>query len=307
MPEQNIMKKTLLVLSLISLSAVALIFTKSISTIETFAKPEKSAEQLWQSWVQKYDKSRRSKDGWLSLVGLYWLNEGFNSIGSAENKQHRFPQETPGDFGHIIVDKEVVTFTRTSKEVKIDGQNIDSQVLILNKSIVSLGSYSFYIIKRERGFAIRLKNIDNPAITKFKGTRFYPYSDAWTIPARLIRHQMPQTINIATVYETIRKNDSAGWLEFEYEGKKIRLQAVSYGDEEPMSVMFADETSQETTYGAGRFLDVEWPKEGDVTVINFNRAYNPPCAITEFATCPLPPRQNRLDFSVTAGELFESH
>ena len=88
-----------------------------------------------------------------------------------------------------------------------------------------------------------LKNIKNPAIAKFKGTHFYPYSDAWVIPARLIKHQQPQTINIATVYETIRKNDSAGWLEFEYDGKTIRMQAVSYGEEEPMSIMFADETA----------------------------------------------------------------
>ncbi len=301
------MKKTLLLLTLISLSVITLVAVQSTSTTQAIAKEKSSAKAQWQSWVQEYDQGRRSTDGWLSLVGLYWLNEGSNSIGSAKDKQHRFPKELPLDFGNILVDKDTITFNRTSKEIRIDDKDIDSQVLILNKSIVSLDSYSFYIIKRERGFAIRLKNTDNPAIAKFKGTHFYPYSDAWAIPARLIKHQAPQTINIATVYETIRKNDSAGWLEFEYGGKKIRLQAVSYGEQDPMSVMFADQTSQETTYGAGRYLDVKWPKEGDMTVINFNHAYNPPCAITEFATCPLPPQKNRLDFAVTAGELFEEH
>ena len=301
------MKKILLKFSILSLSVILLISTTAQTTAVKSVKVEKTAKQQWQLWVQEYDKERRSIDGWLSLVGLYWLKEGPNSIGSAPQKQHRFPPQLPLDFGDIIVDKEIVTFTRSSKDIRIDGKDINSQVLVLNESIVSFDTYSFYIIKRERGFAIRLKNTDNPAIANYKGTHFYPYSGAWAIPARLIKHQTPQKINIATVYQTIRKNDSAGWLEFEYKGKKIRLQAVSYGDEEPMSVMFADETSQETTYGAGRFLDVEWPKDGDLTVINFNRAYNPPCAITEFATCPLPPRQNRLDFSVTAGELFESH
>ena len=307
------MKKTLLILGVISLSSIAFIFTHSISAAESLIKseikihPEESTQEQWLSWVKEYDQGRRSNDGWLSLVGLYWLNEGANSIGSGKDKQHRFPQELPLDFGNIVIKKEIVTFTRSSQDIRIDDKDIDSQILVLNESIVSLGSYSFYIIKRERGFAIRLKNLNNPAITNFKGTHFYPFSDTWVIPARLIKHQKPQTINIATVYETIRKNDSAGWLEFEYNGKKIRLQAVSYGEEDPMSIMFADETSQENTYGAGRYLDVEWPNDGDMTVINFNYAYNPPCAITEFATCPLPPRKNRLVFEVTAGELFEEH
>lgn len=306
------MKKILLILGLVSVIVIAFISNPPISKSDDTAinktpEPQKSTKEKWKIWVKEYDKSRRSDDGWLSLVGLYWLKEGENSIGSAKDKQHRFPEELPLDFGNILVEKETVTFTRMSKEIKIDDKDIDSQVLLLNKSVVSIGAFSFYIIKRERGFAIRLKNTDNPAIAKYKGTHFFPYSEAWAIPAKLTKHHVPQTINIATVYETVRKNDSAGWLDFEYNGKTIRMQAVSYGEEETMSIMFADETSQETTYGAGRYLDVEWPKEGDMTVIDFNRAYNPPCAITEFATCPLPPRQNRLDFKVTAGELFEEH
>jgi uncharacterized protein (DUF1684 family) len=110
----------------------------------------------------------------------------------------------------------------------------------------------------------------------------------------LIKHKTPQKIQIATVYDTVRENDSAGWIEFEFKGEKHRLQAVSYGIEGPMSLMFADETGQETTYGS------------DMTVINFNYAYNPPCAITPFATCPLPPFSNRLGFKVEAGELYSN-
>ncbi len=298
------MKKILLILSALSVVAIAFVSTPSISKNKPSAN---STKEQWQSWVKEYDQARRSNSGWLSLVGLYWLSKGPNSLGSANDKQHRFPKGLPLDFGNIFVDKKTVTFTRSSQDVRIDGKDIDTQILALNESLVTLGDYSFHIIKRERGFAIRLKNISNPAIGKFKGTHFYPFSESWVFPARLIRHTQPQTINIATVYETIRKNNSAGWLEFEYGGKTIRMQAVSYGKETPMSIMFADGTSQESTYGAGRYLDVEWPKEGDMTVIDFNRAYNPPCAITEFATCPLPPRQNRLDFEVTAGELFDSH
>ena len=220
---------------------------------------------------------------------------------------HRFPEETPSDFGHLSISGKQVHFARSSNEVRIDGKDIDSLALIPNETLVSLGTYSFYIIERERGFAIRLKNIENPSIAAFEGTHFYPYSQSWVVPARLVKHASPQKISIATVYGTVRENDSAGWLEFVYQGEKVRLQAVSYGPDTPMMLMFADETSRSTTYGAGRFLDVKWPAEGDSTFLDFNRAYNPPCAITPFATCPLPPPQNRLSLSVEAGELFGGH
>ena len=262
---------------------------------------------MWQSWVDEYDENRRSKDSWLSLAGLYWLKEGENSLGSGEHNLHRFPEGTPLDFGKLSISGKQIKFVRTSKDVRIDGQDIDSQSVIPNETVVSLGAYSFYVIERERGYAIRLKNIENPSISAFDGTQFYPYSNSWVIPAKLVKHDAPQKISIATVYSTIRENDSAGWLEFDYQGKKLRLQAVSYGPDTPMMLMFADATSRSTTYGAGRFLDVEWPEEGDDTFLDFNRAYNPPCAITAFATCPLPPPQNRLGISVEAGELFSRH
>ncbi|PHS15370.1 MAG: hypothetical protein COA86_14240 [Kangiella sp.] len=268
---------------------------------------ELSEKQEWQNWVNKHSEGRSSKNGWLSLAGLYWLNEGDNTLGTDKSNLHLFPEGTPSFFGLVNIEKEVVTFTRKNSEIKIDDKDIESQVLVLNKTIVSLNSYSFYIIKRERGFAVRLKNTENPSIAKYDGVHFLPYSEEYAIPARLIQHKTPQTIQIATVYDTVRENDSAGWLEFEFNGQKHRLQAISYGKDGPMSLMFADETGQETTYGAGRYLDVDWPKDGsDMTVINFNYAYNPPCAITPFATCPLPPRGNRLDFNIEAGELYSN-
>lgn len=296
-------------------SAIFLIWV-AMTTTSSRAEPEGagknssaeiSARQAWQDWVREYAQDRRSKDGWLSLAGLYWLVEGENSLGSAEHHLHRFPEGTPADFGRITLTDGQISFTRLSSDVRIEGKDIDSHVLLPDETIVSLGAYSFRIIKREKGFAVRLKNVDNPAIASFGGTHFYPYAESWVVPARLVKHSTPQKISIATVYATVRENDSAGWLEFDHQDKKVRLQAVSHGQEKPMMVMFADMTSRETTYGAGRFLDVEWPAEGDVTTIDFNRAYSPPCAITEFATCPLPPPQNRLNISVEAGELYDAH
>jgi uncharacterized protein (DUF1684 family) len=283
----------------------------NICLLVTFPVAADSSPQFeadnWQQWADRYDRKLRSDDGWLSLVGLYWLKQGNNSIGSAAGNDHRFPEDTPANLGTIEVNDKQLEFTRATNQIRIDGQDTSSQLLLENETTVSFGSYSFYIIKREKGYAIRLKNSANPAIANFGGAHFYPYADAWRIPARLVKHPSPQKITIATVYATTRENDSAGWLEFEYEGKTIRLQAVSYGPETPMAIMFADPTRLRTTYGAGRFLDVDWPQQGEMTVIDFNRAYNPPCAITAFATCPLPPPQNRMTVAVEAGELFDQH
>ena len=278
-----------------------------ITSCSTTINQNQTNEQNWQQWKADYDKKLHSADGWLSLVGLYWLKEGDNSIGSSETNQHQFPKGTPENVGNINISDDVIIFTRTSNKILIDDKNIDSKKLILNKTIVSFRTFSFYVLKREKGFAIRLRNSANPPITQFKGANFYPHNSSLAFTARLVSPKTTQKINIETVYQTIRKDDFAGWLEFEYQGKLVRLKAVSYGDEYPISVMFIDETSQEATYGAGRYLDVAWPTEDDLTIIDFNYAYNPPCAFTKFATCPLPPKGNRLDFFVEAGELFKEH
>lgn len=291
--------KNNLLLILILLIALSIVACSSI-----YRLPPK---QQWQNWVKDYDKDRRSENGWLSLVGLYWLDEGKNTLGSVKGNKHRFPNDTPANWGTITINDNSIDFTRLSNEVRIDDNNIESQALELDKTIISFGPYSFFIIKREQRYAIRLKNSNSQYLTNFKDSNFYPYSEQLVVPARLIKNKTPKKIKIATVYGTVRDNDSAGVLEFEYAGKTLHLEAVSYGDEEPMTLMFTDETSEESTYGAGRYLEVKWPKDGEMTTIDFNYAYNPPCSITEFATCPLPPRQNRLNVAIEAGELFSGH
>jgi len=264
-------------------------------------------ELNWNKWVSKYDKGRRSNTGWLSLAGLYWLNPGTNTIGSAKDNDHQLPKGMPLHLGKIEVNKDKITLINFSENTLVEGKNITNQLLEVNKTEVSFKNFTFYIIKREKNFAIRLQDAQSPKIAKFLGTKFYPYANEAAVSAKLIKNKKPKKLNISTVYGTIREADSAGILEFQYKGKKLHLEAVSYGKDSPMTLMFVDETGQETTYGAGRYLEVEWPKNGDTTIVDFNYAYNPPCAITSFATCPLPPRQNRLDVAIEAGELFDGH
>jgi len=281
--------------------------TASHSTSAEATNESKANKEKWLSWQAEYDKSRRSKTGWLSLVGLYWLKEGNNTLGSDRENDHRLPNGMLEKFGSIEVRDDTVTFTSYSDEILIDEKNVSTQVLEVNKTKVSYKNFVFYIIKREIGYAIRLQDTQSSRVKEYQGTKFYPYSIDAAVSAKLVPHKAPKKLMISTVYGTVRENDSAGVIEFVYKGEKRHLEAVSYGKDSPMTLMFVDETGQETTYGAGRYLEVEWPKKGDVTTIDFNYAYNPPCAITSFATCPLPPRQNRLDVEIEAGELFSGH
>jgi len=298
-----------------SIAAILTLLILTFSQIGCSQLPQSNSTKVttsksqaqWQQWVTKYDKGRRSNTGWLSLAGLFWLQQGDNSLGSLSTNQHILPSGSPEELGVISVKDDNIQISVTSEAVKIDGQPLSNARLNPNETQVTFSSYSFYIIKREKGYAVRLKNKLNPSIKHFKGTHFYHYNPELKVTAKLIPPSHKKTIDIATVYNTVRKNDSAGLLEFIWQGKSYQLEAISYGKDEPMALMFVDETSQDTTYGAGRFLDVEWPKDGDMTSIDFNYAYNPPCAITPFATCPLPPRQNHLDFKVEAGELFSGH
>lgn len=260
--------------------------------------------ESWNKWKKDYELSLTGKSGWLSLVGLYWLTEGENSIGSAKKNQHIFPNNTPAFVGNIAVRKGKLKFDSHASHILVNGQPLKHSMLSVDdRTLVTFGNFEFYIIKREKGFAVRLIENNSNIATNFTGTRYIPFNDAWVLPAKLRLSKQIDTLKIPTVYGTIREEKSAGWLEFEIANKTYQLQAVDYGKESPMYVMFSDRTSGYTTYGAGRYVEVDWPDENGNTFIDFNRAFNPPCAYTSFATCPLTPKQNRLKIKINAGEL----
>jgi len=263
-------------------------------------------QQDWQKWRNEYKQEVSGKDGWLSLAGLYWLNEGQNSIGSNETMDHQFPSDAPERVGTINIKGDTAHFFALTHPV----YNGETRVLAIplsvkDKTRLSFGDYSFFLIKREKGFAIRLINnsLIEDAKAKYLKLSFYPFSEQWRIPARLIPNKKPKKIRMATVYGTTREDNSAGMLSFTLNGKDYQLEAVDYGKETPMYVMFSDETNGDLTYSAGRYVEVHWPENGDLTFIDFNRSYNPPCAYTPYATCPLTPKQNILSVPINAGEL----
>jgi hypothetical protein len=271
---------------------VLITFFFSLGT--AFSETADHSEASWKEWSAAKPPE---KNKWLTLAGLYWLKEGISSIGSAQGNTHQFPKNAPANVGQIEVNSEGVFFSRENDSFKIKlAADTDSKVIF--------GQFSFQIIQREENYALRLQDSKNPAIKKFHGKSYFPWNKKLVVKAKFIPETTPKMLKIQTVYGTLRSMPAAGWIEFELEGKKYRLHATGEQNSKSLFVMFKDKTSELSTYGAGRYLDIDRPIANNNMVIDFNYAYNPPCAITSFATCPLPPRSNNLQVQINAGEKY---
>ena len=167
--------------------------------------------------------------------------------------------------------------------------------------VLRLGSIRLLVIKRDEKLGIRIKDSEAEARRNFHAIPMYPASAKWRIEARFESATQGRTIPVPTVLGTVERMSSPGTVLFSLEGKEYRLEPVVEPGENRLFFIFGDETNKTETYGAGRFLYAEMPVKGHV-VLDFNRAYNPPCAFSPYATCPLPPRQNKLALRVEAGE-----
>jgi uncharacterized protein (DUF1684 family) len=258
------------------------------------------------SWRAARDAGLRKPEGWLTLVGLFWLEEGENRFGSDPHDRVVLPAgKAPAVAGALVRHGEAVT-VRASPGAGLEsaGKPVSEMPLVSDASgkptVLRLGSLSFYVIKRGDRLGVRVKDSRSPALAGFRGVESFPADPAWRVVARFEPHPRPASIPIANVLGQIESQPSPGTVVFEHGGKTYRLDALDGGDG-TLSLIFGDATNGRETYGAGRFLDTDPPRDGKV-VVDFNKAYNPPCAFTAFATCPLPPRQNRLPVAVTAGE-----
>ena len=258
-------------------------------------------------WHTKRVERLKSPTGWFSLAGLFWLEQGENSFGADSSNKIIFPPKAAPYLGKIVLEDTVTTFYPSQeKTVFFDGKPADEMVLAAdvtgNPTILKYGSLLWYIIERGERIGIRVKDTASVALQNFDGIERYPVDSGWRVKAELVAHQQPTTIKVPNVLGDISDQPSAGMLLFTVDGKEYQLAPVGDMDEERWSIIFADLTNGEETYGAGRFLTVDHPDENGITYIDFNKAYNPPCAFSPFATCPLPPAMNRLDLAVTAGE-----
>ncbi len=266
-----------------------------------------------QQWQQKRLTSLKSPTGWLNLAGLFWLKAGENTVGADAANAIIFPKDRAPDFvGSFILQDSVVTFqARPGIAVTHHDSAVTSIVMRndqqKNPTQLALGSLSWTIIKRGERFGVRLRDHQHPQLQQFDGIETFPVDSTWRLEAEFEANYPPKLIAIPTVLNTINEEPSPGALVFKIDGKTHRLDATGKMTDSELFVIFADQTNGEETYGAGRFLYVSTPDARGKSIIDFNKAYNPPCAFTEFATCPLPPEQNKLPVSITAGEKKYEH
>jgi uncharacterized protein (DUF1684 family) len=173
--------------------------------------------------------------------------------------------------------------------------------------VLHLGSLTFQIIKRGDKLGLRVKDKENPDRINFQGTQFYPADLKWRIDAQFVPYTPPKPVSITNVLGMESNETSPGAVKFEVDGRTYQLDAITEKGETKYFMIIADKTSGKETYPAGRYLYVDPPDVSGRMVIDFNKAYSPPCAFTKFATCPLPPRQNRLPFPIEAGEKYGGH
>jgi uncharacterized protein len=241
-------------------------------------------------WRTAEETSLRADNGWLTLAGLEWLKPGDNRI--------PMPQGAP-DFG---------VFELTGGKVTLhppDGGPVEMRTDASGRpTTVNRGSYSITIIERGKRIGVRIRNGKNAALAEFQGMRWFPVQESYRVVARWEAYEKPRTISIVNVLGDVSEERSTGRARFTIAGREYSLEPTDQGGS--LFFVFADETSGKETYGGGRFLYADRPKDGAV-VLDFNKAVNPPCAFTPFATCPLPPKQNRLPVRIEAGELAQPH
>jgi uncharacterized protein (DUF1684 family) len=260
------------------------------------------------AWQERRVKNLQSDTGWLTVTGLFWLKDGDNVFGTDAKSDLVLPKGSAPARAGVLEHRGGVTTLRAADgvDLRIDGKPVREAQLTPDSqgkpTIVELNRLRLFVIERSGRFAIRMRDLDSPLRKAFHGIDRYEIDPAWRVDARFDAYDPPRHIPIASVIGTVDSMVCPGALVFSLEGREHRLEPVLESpDDTSLFIIFSDQTSGDETYPGGRFLYADLPRDGRTT-LDFNKAYNPPCAFTPYATCPLPPVQNALAAPVRAGE-----
>jgi uncharacterized protein (DUF1684 family) len=262
-------------------------------------------QQSFEKW--KGDLVEDLKQEWLPLAGLFWLKPGENSFGTDAKNAIVFPKG-PAHAGSFTLQGQVVT-VKLAPDVNavIAGKPATTAELqpdtADNPTVVELGNLRFHAIIRGERVGIRLKDLDSDAVRQFRGAQFFPLDLSYRVTASFLPSDGKQTVDVPNVLGDVSPTPIAGTAVFKLNGQELRLTDLGGDAAKGLFFVFSDPTSKTDTYPGGRFLKTDPVTDGTV-VLDFNRAYNPPCAVTPYATCPLAPKENRLSVAIPAGEEY---
>jgi uncharacterized protein (DUF1684 family) len=287
------------------------VFGLLVSTLVVFGAtstqaPDAVYVQSFEKW--KADQTADLKENWLSLAGLFWLKPGPNTFGSDPAGQIVFPK-IPAHAGEFdLTGKEVTLKLLPDAKATIEGKPVSTAKLDPDTSehvtYVEMGTLRFHVIVRGERVGIRVRDTDSEAARNFKGMIFFPLDMSYRVTATWVPADGKKNIEIPNVLGDVTAQPVPGVVEFKLNGEELKLTALGGDAKNGLFFVFNDLTAKNDTYPGGRFLDTGPIVNGHVE-LDFNRAYNPPCAVTPYATCPLAPKENRLAIAIPAGEKFD--
>ena len=269
-------------------------------------------EQSIREWRAGRIERLKGENGYLNLAGLHWLGEGESRIGSAPDNDVVLPAgKAEPVVGTLTVADGRILMTIEDGVVVHQGDVPVTKLWLATDqdeerepSVITHRSLALFVIEREGKIGLRVRDFEHPALTELSGIETFPVDPDWRVVATLKPHDQPRQMNIPTVIEGLDYAPvSHGILEFELRGKSYTVEPAASGDR--LFIIFADGTTGRETYGAGRFLYAAAPNDRGETIVDFNKAYNPPCAFNDFSTCPIAPPQNRLAIAISAGEKYD--
>ena len=260
------------------------------------------------SWVKEREAELTQPDGWTSLIGLHWLNDSPQTVGADSSSDIRL-RIAPDRLGKIQQRDGALYFSaEAGAGVTLEGKSLQGEVQLKpegrgggTKLAYDGGKGQITVIDRSGKLALRVRHADSPDRQNFKGLQVFSPDEQWQVKAKFIAHPPGKTIAIANIIGDVNETPNPGYIEFEKNGQKWTLEAQ--GDPaRSLNFVFKDATSGKETYGIARFLKTGPVAADNTVVVDFNRAYNPPCAFTEYATCPLPPKENQFARKSESGE-----
>jgi uncharacterized protein (DUF1684 family) len=259
------------------------------------------------AWRQTKEDNLRREDGWLTLAGLFWIQEGENTVGSDPASSIALPVGAPEHLGMIDFHDNMATL-KTNEAVLMDGQPVTSAVLRddhaeSGPSLVTVGTITFFVIQRSDAYAVRVRDTNSPERQAFTGRKWFDIDPTYRVKATFVAHTPARTVTVISSVGMPTNMDNPGYVEFDLRGQHLRLEAFASDEgSDELWFIIKDATSGVSTYGAARFMYA--PFADGVVDLDFNKAYSPPCAFTKYATCPLPPKENHIPLAIEAGEKY---